>query len=294
MIVAAAVLAVGGTSRSAATHPAPADPAVPIPDSMRGRSGRLSSRIVRPADAERLRVEPVARVLGEQAFARPAVVPVLDSVTAAPFNFITLVPFEEKERDRVGVYRVGYWPSERGRVRTEAYRSPVGFIEVTEENQDARVSTHFRLRDFLTKDQRDVWPKALVLDMRLIDKLELIVSELRLSGHYVEGLQVLSGFRSPQYNARGLDAGRAQLSRHQYGDAADIFVDMNGDGIMDDLNGDGRSDIRDALYLARVIDRVEARYPDLVGGVGVYRRTSLHGGFVHVDARGEYARWGFE
>jgi hypothetical protein len=261
---------------------------------MRGRSGRLRSRIVRPTETARLRIDPVARILGAGAFARPAVMPVMDPATAAPFNFITLVPFEEKERDRVGVYRVGYWPAERGAVRTEAYRSPVGFIEVTPENQDAFVSTHFRLRDFLTKDQRDVWPKALVLDMRLIDKLELIVSELRLSGHYVEGLAVLSGFRSPQYNVRVREVGRSEMSRHQYGDAADVYVDMDGDGQMDDLDGDGRIDDEDALYLARIVERVEAKYPELVGGLGNYHRVGARGGFLHVDARGERARWGFE
>ena len=293
-ILAATVFAFEGSQERAAANATWDAPEPGIPDSMRGRSGRLRSRIVRPTEAARLRIDPVARILGAGAFARPAVVPVTDEATAAPFNYITLVPFEDKRRDRVGVYRVGYWPAERGAVRTDAYRSPVGFIEVTPENQDAFVSTHFRLRDFLTKDQRDVWPKALVLDMRLIDKLELIVSELRLSGHYVEGLAVLSGFRSPQYNGRVRGVGRAEMSRHQYGDAADVYVDTDGDGQMDDLDGNGRIDEGDALYLARIVERVEAKYPDLAGGLGIYRRVGARGGFLHVDARGERARWGFE
>jgi uncharacterized protein YcbK (DUF882 family) len=29
-----------------------------------------------------------------------------------------------------------------------------------------------------------------------------------------------------------------------------------------------------------------------VGGVGVYRATSSHGAFAHVDVRGYRARWG--
>jgi hypothetical protein len=37
---------------------------------------------------------------------------------------------------------------------------------------------------------------------------------------------------------------------------------------------------------------VEQRYPDLVGGVAPYKATRAHGPFVHVDVRGERARWG--
>ena len=84
------------------------------------------------------------------------------------------------------------------------------------------------------------------------------------------------------------------MSRHQYGDAADVYVDTDGDGQMDDLDGNGRIDEGDALYLARIVERVEAKYPDLAGGLGIYRRVGARGGFLHVDARGERARWGFE
>lgn len=293
MILAAAATVIGGSSRTAEAHRKPDDPSLIIPDSLRGRSGRLKARIVRPQESARLRVEPIAQVLGDSAFSRPAMWAVRDSATTEPFHFITLVPFEAKQNGRVGVYRVGRWPGEVRRPRSDAYQPPEGFIEVTEANQDVRISTHFRLRDFLTKDQRDVWPKALVLDERLIDKLELVISELRLAGHRAEGLTILSGFRTPQYNARGVGkGGRASDSRHQYGDAADVFVDADGNGRMDDLTRDGRVDIRDAREFAKIVERVEAKYPELVGGVGIYRTTSVHGPFVHVDARGERARWG--
>ena len=75
-------------------------------------------------------------------------------------------------------YRLGYWPQEKGRLRSEAYRNPDGFIEVTPENEDTRVSEHFRLRDFLTKDQPNVWPKYLLLNPKLLDKLELVIQEI--------------------------------------------------------------------------------------------------------------------
>lgn len=282
-----------GTAAGAATVAVIADPVMAIADSLRGRSGNLRFRIVRPDNDPSLEIEPLLRLFGPDAVNHPGLHAVRDSVTADTFHFATLVPFGEKQDGRVGVYRVGRWPAEVRRPRTDAYRAPVGFIEVTEQAQAVRVSTHFTLGQFLTKDQREVWPKMLLLDERLVDKLELILAELRLAGINAKRLEVLSGFRSPQYNARGNVAGRARDSRHTYGDAADVYVDVNGDGRMDDLNKDRRVDMRDAIWLSKVVERVEQRHPGLVGGLGVYRATGAHGPFVHVDARGERARWGF-
>jgi uncharacterized protein YcbK (DUF882 family) len=155
------------------------------------------------------------------------------------------------------------------------------------------MSEHFRLRDFLTHDQQSVWPKYLVLREELIDKLELVIDDLNAHGTRVTHLSVMSGFRTPQYNARGVGAGgRARDSRHQYGDAADVFVDNDGDGWMDDLTGDGRVDQRDAQVIIDAAERVELAHPDLVGGAGLYRATRAHGPFAHVDVRGHRARWG--
>ena len=264
------------------------DPAIRIPEELRGRSGRLRLHVVLPSES----ITALQSWNAPIAAASSAILTVRDSLANEPFRFVTLVPFTEKLNGRVGVYRVGRWPAEVRKPRSEAYRAPVGFVEVTESNQHLPVSDHFTLGQFLTKDQRDVWPKFLVLDERLIDKLELIVNELRIAGHEADGLTVLSGFRSPQYNARGARSGLASDSRHQYGDAADVFVDADGDGRMDDLTGDGRVDSRDAIAFARIVDRVEAKYPELAGGVGLYRVTPGRGPFVHVDARGERARWG--
>lgn len=262
-----------------------------IPDSLRGRSGQLRAKIIRPRDLDALRADSLTSLLGDAAFKRPSIWSLADSLGGELFHFITLVPFESKQNGKVGVYRVGRWPAESGRLLNAAYRLPAGFIEVTPENQETQVSSHFRLRDFLTKDQATVWPKALVLDERLLDKLELIVAELRLAGHKAPGLAVMSGFRTPQYNARGGRAGRASNSRHQYGDAADVFVDADGDGRMDDLNGDGKVNLLDAQAFLKLVERVERKYPELTGGAGLYRATSSHGPYVHVDARGERIRW---
>ncbi len=294
LFLLAAILVLGSAAGVASADAAPGDPVVTVSDSLRGRSGRLRFRVLRPDASVTHELEPVARLFGADALARPGLLTVRDSLSAEPFTFVSLVPFGQKQDGRIGLYRVGRWPGEVRRPRSDAYRVPDGFIQVDEWAREVRVSTHFTLGQFLTKDQGAVWPKMLLLDERLIDKLELVVSELRLAGIRAEGLGVLSGFRTPQYNARGGKAsGRASDSRHQYGDAADVYVDANGDGSMDDITGDKRVDIRDAVKLARLVERVEQKYPELVGGVGVYRATGAHGPFVHIDARGTRARWGF-
>ncbi|HJU67685.1 MAG TPA: hypothetical protein VJ650_05490 [Gemmatimonadaceae bacterium] len=261
-----------------------------VSDTLRGRSGKLMARFL-PYLA-RLDLPILSSLIGDTVVRRPGVYVLRDSSRSSLFTFITLRPFSDKVKGRVGSYRMGYWPFERRKVRSEAYAGLDGFIEVTPENQDTQVSEHFRLRDFLTKDQRDVWPKYLVLDTKLIDKLELIIDDLVGRGYDVRYLSVMSGFRTPQYNVKGVGRGRADASRHQYGDAADVFVDNNRDGRMDDLNRDGRVDTRDARILLGAVDRVEAAYPGLVGGAGVYAATRAHGPFTHIDARGTRARWG--
>jgi uncharacterized protein YcbK (DUF882 family) len=207
-------------------------------------------------------------------------------------NVITLVPFSKKQGGKIGLYYLGSWPFEGRKPVKATYANPSGFIEVTRENVDTYVSDHFRLRDFLTKDQPNVWPKYLLLNPSLLDKLELTIQELEATGHPVKHMQVMSGFRTPRYNVHGGNtAGRANLSRHMYGDASDIFVDNDGNGSMDDLNHDGRVDLRDAEVVQQAADRVERKYPSLVGGVGVYSACCGHGPFTHIDVRGFRARW---
>jgi uncharacterized protein YcbK (DUF882 family) len=206
------------------------------------------------------------------------------------FSYLRKRPFSDKVNGRIGQYLIGFWPGER-RSTTVAYRNPQGFFEVTPENQDTPVSEHFRLRDFLTHDQVRVWPKYLVLREDLVDKLELVIAQLESNGVLVRHMTVMSGFRTPQYNGPGGE-GRSGLSRHMYGDAADVFVDNDGDGRMDDLNRDGRVDYRDARVILQAVERVERLHPRMSGGVGVYRATEAHGPFAHVDVRGWRARWG--
>ncbi len=208
-------------------------------------------------------------------------------------SIITLVPFSEKQAGHIGPYYLGTWPFENGGTpKTPAYANPAGFIEVTRENADTPISRDFKLRDFLTKDQPDVWPKYLLLNPKLLDKLELTIQELEAMGHPVRRFRIMSGFRTPEYNHGGGDTqGRANLSRHMYGDASDTFIDNDGNGVMDDLNGDGRVDVRDAEVIMQAVERVEIKNPSLTGGVGVYSACCGHGPFTHIDVRGYRARW---
>ncbi len=249
-------------------------------DSLLGRSRKLRARFLTPAKAAGHPDAPAAlqTVLGD---------------SAKPFRFLTLRPFTDKVAGRIGGYRIGFFPGERRTMTTGAYANPAGFLEVTPANQDVAVSEHFQLRDFLTHDQQQVWPKYLVLRETLVDKLELVIAELRRTGVAVNRLRVMSGFRTPQYNAQGVGAGgRVQDSRHQYGDAADVYVVNGGRDWMSDLDGDGRVTVRDAKVIAAAAERVERAHPELVGGVGIYQATDAHGPFVHIDVRGTRARWG--
>ena len=271
---------------------------------LRGSSGKLRATVEQPgapvdterADGADVRVATGADT-GVAVAPRPGVWNVLVKVGAAlqpvtDFNLITLHPFEEKQRGRIGGYFIGSWPGERSRSVRAGYAHPSGFIEVTPENEDLQVSEHFRLRDFLTHDQQDVWPKYIVLEMKLVDKLELVLSDLASRGYDVSGVHVMSGFRTPQYNVGGGDPrGRAALSRHMYGDASDIYIDSDGNGVMDDLNHDRRVNIRDAQVILAAVDRVEREHPELIGGAGVYVASGGHGPFIHIDTRGYRARW---
>ena len=298
--VVAAILVLGARTPSTYARTPDITPAVAVDstlprssswsrDTLVGRSGKLWMKLLsaKPGDSTGI----LARLFGDSVAVRPGVYAVRDSAVKLDFNFVNLVPFSAKKKGMLGTYRMGSWPAEQSNV-SDRYGNPAGFIEVTPENQDTRISEHFRLRDFLTKDQANVWPKYLVLQENLIDKLELLIGALGKRGVNVTRMSVMSGFRTPQYNERGVGAGgRAQNSRHQYGDAADVFVDNDGNGGMDDLNGDGRVNTADARWLAQIVEQVEQEHPALIGGVGIYSATSAHGPFVHVDVRGTRARW---
>ncbi len=205
-------------------------------------------------------------------------------------NLFVLHPADEIEGDAINHYRIGAYPAEPY-LGLEAYRPPEGFVEVTPEMTELELSPHFTLGQFLCKQEAD-WPRFAYVQERLVIKLERLLEAVNDAGIATSSFTVMSGYRTPHYNE---SIGNSENSRHVYGGAADIFIDVAPqDGVMDDLNGDGALDEGDAAWLYDFIDRVSAQpeWDDLSGGLGQYPSTPAHGPFVHVDERGWPARWG--
>jgi len=199
-----------------------------------------------------------------------------------------LMPATRVQNGTLNGYRIGAYPAARGAV----YRPPPGFIELTRENEDTKVSPHFELKQFLCKQEPvKQYPKYLLLEEPLLLKLEAVLARVRTLGFKADTLYVMSGYRTPLYNKA---LGDVAYSMHQWGSAADVFVDTHTKGQMDDLNKDRRVDVDDARFLYDEIDAMlmMSMFKRLEGGLGYYPATSAHPPFVHIDARGTRARWG--
>ncbi len=199
-----------------------------------------------------------------------------------------MVPATEVQNGYLNGYRIGNYPSDNYKNKKN-YQNPAGFIEVTPENKDIYLSPHFQLKQFLCKQQSD-WPKYVVIKPRMLRKLELVLEELNKAGVKANTLFLMSAYRTPYYNKA---IGNVKYSRHIYGDAIDIYVDVNQDGVMDDLNNDGVSSMKDADVIQRVIEKIDSNpaYKDLMGGMGKYNKNAAHTYFIHIDTRGYKARW---
>jgi hypothetical protein len=187
-------------------------------------------------------------------------------------------------------YRIGRYP-QKPLNGNPAYLPPPGFVEVTKKNEDTKLSPHFRLKQFLCKqDVSKSFPKYVVLEERLPLKLEAILAEVNDLGVKVDTLHVMSGYRTPFYNRA---IGDVPYSTHQWGSAADVYVDPEDEGRMEDLDGNHQVDVNDAKYLYDRIDELLVTKPfqRFQGGMGFYPGTLAHPPFVHVDVRGTKARW---
>jgi uncharacterized protein YcbK (DUF882 family) len=140
-----------------------------------------------------------------------------------------------------------------------------------------------KLSDFISHDaQQDRWPKYVALDARILDKVELVISYVgafRGGRDQRVNVDVHSGFRSPVHNQRVPRAARD--SRHQYGDAADLAIDAD---------GDGRVTWRDGMLVSLQVEQVERDFPQYVGGLGLYGNSNGVP-YVHIDVRGKRVRW---
>jgi hypothetical protein len=204
-------------------------------------------------------------------------------------NVFVMWRHDTAARDSLNGYRIGAYPREplNG---LAIYEAPRAFIEVTRANADLHVSPNFQLKQFVCK-QAGGFPKYVLVRPELVQKLELVLAELNAKKPEVTGFTVMSGYRTPSYNRA---IGNVEYSLHNWGGAADVFVDNSGDGEMDDLNADGKVDRGDAAWLADFVDGLErdGHMTDrLIGGIGIYAATPAHGPFTHIDARGFKARW---
>jgi peptidase M15-like protein len=201
-----------------------------------------------------------------------------------------MVPAAATRKGYLNGYRIGDYP-DKPLKGNPIYKPPVGFIEVTRDNEDTRITPHFQLKQFICKQAPiGQYPKYVLLEERLLLELEAVLELANVMGHDVDTLYVMSAYRTPYYNHA---IGDVMYSMHQWGSAADVFIDEDDKFRMDDLNRDGRSDINDSRFFADRIDQLlrQPGYHKFQGGVGFYPATAAHPPFVHVDVRGARARW---
>ncbi|MEJ7760327.1 MAG: D-Ala-D-Ala carboxypeptidase family metallohydrolase [Gemmatimonadaceae bacterium] len=193
-----------------------------------------------------------------------------------------LVPFEEKHGTMLRGYRIGTYIGEQIAGRQDP---PEGFLEIRERDVNLPISKHLKVSDFLNHDDQKMWPRYAAINPKLLDKIELVVSEITrwhgAGGRTRLSIDVKSGFRAPDHNARVKRAARD--SQHQYGDAADVAIDAN---------GDGKYSAMDSRMIGLAVEIVELKHPELVGGLGIYTSGHSRTTYVHIDARGKRARWG--
>lgn len=202
------------------------------------------------------------------------------------FQIFVVHPFSNLKNEMLNGYKIGRYPDRDLKGPDEdpnAYDKPIGFIEVTKENEHTLLSPHFTLGQFVCK-QDEGYPKYIVLKEKLILKLERILEEINTQGIRTDSLYVMSGYRTPYYNKK---IENVTFSRHIFGDAADIFIPQ------EIVTAPKRSPLQKAEFIYTLVERLEQKsvLNRLIGGMGFYKATNSHPPFVHVDVRGRSARW---
>lgn len=185
----------------------------------------------------------------------------------------------------------------------EKYRRPDFFYRIDRETKGLRISPHLTLDHFAIDFP---WkslgmPQFIALDMNLVEKLEDLIDLIKKDGRIrITGLTPIYGFRPPAFNLGTIEEDpdntlKVPFSMHQFGKALDFIIDEDGDLILDDLNGDGIHDMRDAAEIMHYVNILDRQYRagerwEKVGGAGLYAFHDFQGRvqtpYVHVDTRG--------
>lgn len=154
------------------------------------------------------------------------------------------------------------------------------FFKINRSQINIKVAGHFRVKDFLAKDQfyrKSLFDKKFnqywLIDKKLLYKTIELQQELIANGYNPKAFWIRYGHRPPQFNS---EVNGANFSRHVNGEAADLVIK--------DINLDGKYTEEDKTI---VLDIVENKIIGNTGGVGRYPGTRT----VHIDVRGKKARW---
>jgi hypothetical protein len=181
------------------------------------------------------------------------------------------------------------------------------FYKVEESTRNLRIAPHQTLGTH-TLDYE--WfslglPQYIALDLHLVAKIEELIDLMNADGVSVTGIVPIYGFRPPVFNGQAIEYStetnlKGRTSQHLYGRAIDFIIDEDGDGVMDDMNGDGFVDIHDAAVIMHYINILDRRYRssgrmEMVGGAGMYERHDFkeraawfkkQTPYIHMDTRG--------
>jgi uncharacterized protein YcbK (DUF882 family) len=122
-----------------------------------------------------------------------------------------------------------------------------------------KITNNFNLQEFNSKCGREMPTNVMVNIIELAKNLQVLRDEVKKS------IQITSGYRSPEHNAK---VKGAKLSQHITGMAADIKVA-------------GMT----PKQVAEVIERLIAEKKMKEGGIGIYKT------WLHYDIRNTKARW---
>lgn len=200
----------------------------------------------------------------------------------------------------IGIYPNEHDQSAPGPVRRnpESYAPPSSFYRIDEETAMMPLSAHAtlaRLNPEVLAGVADA-PRFVAMSLDVVNLWEALVEVVAEDNRNPGALVVLRGYVSPNERQRleRMGINLALYSRFQYGDAIAVIYDVNKDNRMDDLDGDGAVDIRDAEVLAQWAERA-FRKAGLAGGIGI--AASFEGPnhigtpFVHLDTRGWSVQW---